>query len=166
MKYLKYLLTLVAVTGALTVSAKADLQFLGAEAFPGDNSPANNLTELQKFTSTDVGEFVLCLNVEDAGGVDHTISVMDGEFLVLHYGKGSGGTAKGGSLEFFQVINGETSVTVSGSPNAQDPFATGGLSSIRGFCPPGSHVPDSGTTAMLLGSALAGLGLVRRYVKR
>jgi hypothetical protein len=27
-------------------------------------------------------------------------------------------------------------------------------------------VPDSGTTAMLLGSALTGLGLVRRYLKR
>ena len=29
-----------------------------------------------------------------------------------------------------------------------------------------THVPDSGATAMLLGSALAGLGLVRRYLKR
>jgi len=31
---------------------------------------------------------------------------------------------------------------------------------------PGTHVPDSGTTAMLLGGALAGLSLVRRYLKR
>jgi hypothetical protein len=28
------------------------------------------------------------------------------------------------------------------------------------------HVPDSGATAMLLGSALAGLGVMRRYLKR
>ena len=31
---------------------------------------------------------------------------------------------------------------------------------------PGGRVPDSGTTAMLLGTALAGLGVVRRYLKR
>jgi hypothetical protein len=30
----------------------------------------------------------------------------------------------------------------------------------------GNNVPDSGTTAMLLGSALTGLGAVRRYLKR
>ena len=30
----------------------------------------------------------------------------------------------------------------------------------------GGHVPDSGTTAMLLGSALAGLGVMGRYLKR
>ena len=29
-----------------------------------------------------------------------------------------------------------------------------------------THVPDSGATAMLLGSALAGLGLMHRYLKR
>jgi VPDSG-CTERM motif len=175
MKPLKYLLTLAAVTVALTLSAKADLVFLGAEAFPGDNSPANNLIELQNFTQTlippiDTTGFVLCDNIEDlpedAG--DQTITVMDGEFLVVHYGTGKGGSNPGGSLEFFQVQNGETQVTVPGNGNVagDDPFGHGGISSIRGFCPPGTHVPDSGTTAMLLGSALAGLGLVRRYLKR
>ncbi len=34
------------------------------------------------------------------------------------------------------------------------------------FNEPLPPLPDSGTTAMLLGSALAGLGLVRRYLKR
>jgi hypothetical protein len=33
-------------------------------------------------------------------------------------------------------------------------------------CAGGGGVPDSGTTAMLLGSALTGLGVVRRYLKR
>jgi hypothetical protein len=28
-----------------------------------------------------------------------------------------------------------------------------------------NHVPDGGTTAMLLGSALAGVGVLRRYLK-
>ena len=32
--------------------------------------------------------------------------------------------------------------------------------------PDGNHrVPDGGTTAMLLGSALAGVGVLRRYLK-
>ena len=78
--------------------------------------------------------------------------------------KGKGGTAKGGSYEFFQVINGETNVTVPGTGTSE--FGHGGISSIREFCPPGTNVPDSGTTALLLGSALTGLGVVRRYIKR
>src|SRR6266550_2461071 len=61
-------------------------------------------------------------------------------------------------------VNGETSVDV--PLTGPGPFGFGGISSIREFCPPGTHVPDSGTTAMLLGSALTGLGLVRRYLKR
>ena len=31
--------------------------------------------------------------------------------------------------------------------------------------PDGNRVPDGGTTAMLLGSALAGVGVLRRYLK-
>ena len=37
---------------------------------------------------------------------------MAGSYLVIHYGKGKGGSSKGGGLEFYQVINGETSVDV------------------------------------------------------
>ena len=35
----------------------------------------------------------------------------------------------------------------------------------EGFGPPPPPVPDSGTTAMLLGSALVGLGAIRRFIK-
>ena len=167
MKPIKYLLTLAAVMGALTVSAKADLNFLGAVSFFDNkpNSPAANLVALGNF-GVDTTGLGLCGNFENLSG-NQTITVEDGEFLVVHYGKGSGGTAKGGSLEFFQISAGETSVTVPGFPNAGDTFATGGISSIRGFCPGAPPpVPDSGTTAMLLGSAVAGLGLLRRYLKR
>jgi len=160
MKTLKYLLTLAAVTGALTLSAKADLLPIGAEAFPGHNSPASNLIELGKFTDTT--GLVLCDNFENLNGEDTTITVDPNSFLVVHYGKGPDGSAKGGGLEFFQVINGETSVTVPGTGSSE--FGNGGISSVRVFCP--GTVPDSGTTAMLLGSALTGLGLVRRYLKR
>jgi hypothetical protein len=167
MKLSKYLLAIAALTVALTVSAKADLKFLGAEAFTegGNNSPAQNLIELGNFVDTT--GFTLCGNFEDLNGGDQNIDVMAGSYLVVHYGKGKGGSSKGGSLEFYQVINGETNVTVPGTGNVggNDPFGHGGISSIREFCPP-STVPDSGTTAILLGSALTGLGLVRRYLKR
>src|SRR5207248_8328090 len=154
MKSLKYLLTVAAVTGALTLSAKADLLFLGAESFQdgGNNSPDQNLIELGNFVDTT--GFTLCDNFEELNGGDQNIDVMAGSFLVVHYGKGKGGTSKGGSLEFFQVINGETNVTVPGT--GTDQFGHGGISSIREFCPP-TAVPDSGATAILLGSALTGL---------
>jgi hypothetical protein len=165
MKSLKYLLTLAAVTGALTISAQAHLNFLGDVDFFSHkpNSPDANLAALASF-GVDTTGLTLCGNFENLSG-DTTISVMPGAYLVVHYGKGSGGDSKGGSLEFFQVVDGETSVTVPGFPNPADTHATGGISSIREFCNMG-HVPDSGATAMLLGSALTGLGLMRRYLKR
>jgi hypothetical protein len=167
MKLSKYLLAIAALTVALTVSAKADLLFLGAEAFTegGNNSPDQNLIELGNFVDTT--GFVLCGNSDngDFGNpITNPISVMAGSFLVIHYGKGPDGSSKGGGLEFYQVINGETSVDVPLTGTSE--FGNGGISSIREFCPPGTGVPDSGTTAMLLGSALTGLGLVRRYLKR
>ena len=168
MKSLKCLLTIAAVTGALTLGAKADLLFLGAESFKdgGNNSPPQNLIELGNFVDTT--GFTLCDNFEDLRSGDQNIDVEAGSFLVVHYGKGKGGSSKGGSLEFYQVINGETNVTVPGTGNVggNDPFGHGGISSIREFCPPDHHVPDSGATVMLLGSALTGVGLVRHYLKR
>jgi VPDSG-CTERM motif len=167
MKLLKYFVAVAALTVALTLSAEAHLDFLGAVGFDTqpNNNPDSNLAALGDFLGQDVSNFTLCGNFEDLNGGDQNIDVMAGSFLVVHYGKGSGGSSTGGSLEFFQVVDGETNVTVPGFPNAKDPFATGGISSIREFCPPTS-APDSGTTAMLLGSALAGLGLVRRHLKR
>ena len=165
MKPLKYILAIAAVTVAFIVPAKADLDFLGAVSFFENkpNSPAANLIALGNF-GVDTTGFVLCGNFENLSETDQNINVMAGAFLVVHYGKGSGGSSKGGSLEFFQVINGETNVTVPGKGTSV--FGNDGISSIREFCPPGTNLPDSGTTAMLLGSALTGLGLVRRYWKR
>ena len=89
--------------------------------------------------------------------------------VVLQGGFAARSRLRPGSLEFFHVVAGETTVTVPGfanGPTNPDTHAAGGISSIREFCPPGTNLPDSGTTAMLLGSALTGLGLVRRYWKR
>lgn len=164
MKSLKYLVAIVALTGALTVSAKADLMFLGAVDFNnGPNSPAANLAALEAF-GVDTTGLTLTTNLENLNG-DQTITVVPGEFLVVHYGVGPGGTGAGGSLEFFQVIMGQTEVTVPGMGNVAglDPFGHGGISSIRGFSSPG--VPDGGATVMLLGAGLSALGIVRRYLK-
>jgi len=167
MKLSKYLLAIAALTVALTVSAKADLKFLGADSLASqpNNNPDSNQAALAAFLGKPVDDFVLIGNSDNGDfgkPITNPISVMAGAFLVVHYGKGDGGTSKGGGLEFFQVINGETSVDV--PLFGTSVFGKGGISSIREFT--GPSVPDSGTTAMLLGSALTGLGLVRRYLKR
>jgi hypothetical protein len=164
MKMIKYTLTLLALVGALAVSAKADLMFLGAVPFGPNNNPDTNKAALEDFLGHSVGDLI-----DDFSGsqLHGAVNVTPGEFFVVHYGKGKGGSAKGGSFEFFQVINNETSVTFpqhGNGPTNPDPYGHGGISSARGF--PGPSAPDSGATVMLLGGALAGLGLVRHYLKR
>ena len=163
MKSIKYLLTIAAVTAALTLSAKADLMFLGAVPFGPNNDPDTNKSVLEDFLGHPVGDLID--NFEPGSALSGPVDVTPGEFFVVHYGKGKGGSAKGGSWEFFQVINGETSVTFPqfGNLAGPDPYGHGGISSARGF--PG-ETPDSGATVMLLGGALTGLGLLRHYLKR
>jgi hypothetical protein len=166
MKALKYLTVVAALTVGLALTAKADLMFLGAAPKIGNNNPDSNQAALGVFLGVDTSDFILCGNFEEVNG-RVTIDVMPGAYLVVHYGTGKGGSNSGGSWEFFQVINGETSVTVPGKGNVagNDPYGHGGISSIREFCPPNT-APDSGATAMLLGGALTGLALLRRYMKR
>lgn len=161
MKALKYLFAISAVACALTLSAKADLMFLGAVPFGPNNNPDTNKSVLEAFLGHPVGPLID--NFES--GLNVSVDVTPGEFFVVHYGKGSGGSAKGGSFEFFQVVNGETNVTFPqfGNEAGNDPYGHGGISSARGFS---GGVPDSGATVMLLGGVLAGLGLVRRYLKK
>ena len=77
----------------------------------------------------------------------------------------------GGSANFYTVTADEGVVSDPNNPFIIHTPDNGGcqlpnISHIQVFCCPGGTVPDSGMTAMLLGSALAGLGLVRRYLKR
>src|SRR5437879_2248021 len=112
MKSLKFLFAIVALTGALAISANADLMILGAVAFPGGpggNSPNNNHDALEAFLGFDPG--TLTNNFEDAGVLSGAVSVTPGEFFVVHYGRGEGRSNPGGSWEFFQVVSNETSVT-------------------------------------------------------
>ena len=166
MNKLKYLFAVAALTGALTMSAKADLQFLGATPFTGDNSPANNQVQLGLFLGVDTSGFTLATNLENLSG-NQMLTLTVGEYLVVHYGRGRGGSNPGGSWEFFQVVN-NGMVTVPGTgngPTNPDPYGHGGISSIRGFLAP-TGVPDGGTTVMLLGAALGSLGMARRFLKK
>jgi hypothetical protein len=165
MKSLKYILAMLAVTSALAISARADLLFLGAVPFGDNNNPDSNHDALVAFLGSDPGPLNDAHNYES--GLSGAVDVFPGEYFVVHYGKGKGGSSKGGSWEFFQVINGETSVTFPqfGGEAGNDPYGHGGISSARGFGGE-QRTPDSGTTVMLLGSALTGLGLVRRYLKK
>jgi hypothetical protein len=167
MKSLKYLLAVAALMGAFALSAQAHLEFVGAVSFESqpNNNPDSNLAALGGFVDTT--GFVLCGNSDDGdfgNPITNPISVMAGSYLVIHYGKGNDGSSKGGGIEIYHVVDGETSVDV--PLFGTSGFGNGGISSIREFCGPTVTAPDSGTTAMLLGSALAGLGLVRRYLKR
>lgn len=168
MKTLKYLLAVLALTGALAISAEAHLQFLGAIDFGnGPNSPDNNHTVITDFLGFDPGP--LNTNLEDLNGNGGPFTVIPGEFFIVHYGKGKGGTGSGGSWEFFRVVDGETSVTFPASgngPDNPDPYGHGGISSARGFGG-GETTPDSGTAAALLGLGLTGLaGLRARFGRK
>jgi hypothetical protein len=160
MKPLKYLIAIAALMGALTLPAKADLMFLGFTDLGSqpNNNPNSNLAALGKLLGVDVSGFTLEANIEDASGVDILLNVTPGSYLVVHYGG-----PLGGSLEFFQVINGETQVTVPGNPNPLDTFANpNSLGSIREFS--SLAVPDGGGAVTLLGAALCALGIARRFI--
>ena len=169
MKSLKYILAVLALTGALAISAKADLMFLGAVPFGPNNNPDTNQSALEAFLGHPVGDLIDNFENLDTPPNNGPFDVTPGEFFVVHYGKGSGGTTKGGSFEFFQVIKGETSVTFPASgngPTNPDPYGHGGISSARGF-PGEQNTPDSGTTAALLGLGLTGLaGLRARFGRK
>ena len=107
MKVMKYLCVVAAIASALTLSAKADLMFLGAIPFTdgGNNSPDTNHDVLVTFLGFDPGPLNDNHNYES--GLDGAVDVFPNEYFVVHYGKGKGGTSKGGSLEFFKVITGK-----------------------------------------------------------
>jgi len=170
MRKLKYLIAVSVLTSVLTFSAKAaftidpSLTFVGALAKIGSNSPAANLAALTSL-GVDTTGFGL---VADFSNLGSPVSDTPGDYIVVHFGKGSGGSNPGGSLEFFLVNAGFTSDLLPqfGGVAGPDPFGTGGISSAREFGPGGTPVPDGGATVMLLGAGVAGLGLVGRRLKR
>jgi VPDSG-CTERM motif len=92
---------------------------------------------------------------------NHPVSLTGFDYAVIHYGKGPGGTGKGGGIVFY-YLNGMTGdftfANLGSGPNG-----FGGISSVRLFTSDGAtSVPDGGATVMLLEIALGGLALVKR----
>ena len=83
-------------------------------------------------------------------------------YAVIHYGSGPGGTP-GGGIAFFSIMGDGTFDFPS---KGLGPNGLGGFSSLDLFMCEPDQVPDGGATAMLLGAALGGIGLLRCYVKR
>jgi hypothetical protein len=84
------------------------------------------------------------------------------DYAVLHYGVGNGGVpGSGGGVEVF-FLNGATEFTF--PANGSGPNGFGGFSSLTLFAGPGVGVPlgvpDGGSTVLLLGFVLSGLGLL------
>jgi hypothetical protein len=77
---------------------------------------------------------------------------------------GSEAGSHGDQLYRFYGVSADETVSGSGTVVFDNPVK--GISHISFFGCEGQSVPDSGTTAMLLGSALTGLGVMRRYLKR
>jgi hypothetical protein len=97
---------------------------------------------------------------EGAAALD-PISVVTGDYLVLHYGVGPDGDpgTGGGLVAIYALSDGMFQAPATGS----GPNGTGGLSFVRLWDhDQPNDVPDGGATAMLLGGVLSGIALLRR----
>jgi hypothetical protein len=85
--------------------------------------------------------------------------VLAGDYLVLHYGAGPGGTPQGGLvIVYFDADQASYAVPATGS----GPNGNGGISFARLF----DHtVPDGGATLMLLSLGMLGLSSMARFKK-
>lgn len=140
------------------------------------NNAANNLFRLQTYgvdpynlanpgsplpTPLLAGSLDLASNDQSAAN-----SLSGFDYAVLHYGVGPGGIGGGGGVAFY-YLNGMTSFLFPATglgPNGNGGFSTLTLFTSTNGAPRG--VPDGGMTVMLLGAALAGLGTMRRFMKR
>ena len=126
------------------------------------NNQASNFFRLQNVVDNynlpspeSVGAIDLSSNVVSAGGL------IGFDYAVLHYGKGSGGIGQGGGVAFY-YLDGASEFTfpaIGKGPNGLGGFST--LTLFRGNDPTTS-VPDSGSTLMLLGTALGLIAVARR----
>jgi hypothetical protein len=172
MKALKYAVLLAALASGLVLPAKADLigpfgdipkNGTGIGGGNSDNQ-ANNFFRLQNFIAANptfgsLGTPTLDGAEQVSTPLDEPVDLTGFSYAVVHYGSGPGGTP-GGGVAFFQITNNLDTFPQSGS----GPNGFGGISRVDLFAStPG--VPDGGATVMLLGAALTGLGLVRRYLK-
>ena len=190
MNKLKYTVLLLALCAGMTSLASATLTLVGT------GKPANENPEtVEDFFQAQTGltNAIDCLRVdEQASGTSFTSPTgLGGTVTVDFVATASGQVAnvtfdltgigqvicgffvfggnRGGNLYTVSADEGVKN-TVGFTINAplagkSGMFAT--ISHIDIFCcPSGQRVPDGGTTVMLLGAGLSGLGLMRRLVKR
>jgi len=176
MKPLKYIALIAALAAGLALTAKADLILSPFGDVPkngtgigggNSNNAENNFFRLQQYiianpTFGSLGTPTFDGAERLTSNLGQPVDLTGFCYAVVHYGVGRGGVSgSGGGVAFFQITNDSDTFPQNGS----GPNGFGGISSVDLFkCVPG--VPDSGTTAMLLGGALAGLALARRYLKR
>ncbi len=82
------------------------------------------------------------------------------DYIFLHWGG-----SHGGSVQAF-YIGGETGTFTFDNSLIGTGNAVGGLSSYSFYGPETKSVPDFGSTALMLGAALSGLGLMTRRLKK
>jgi hypothetical protein len=95
---------------------------------------------------------------ENLNGNGPTINVVAGDYVVLHYGVGTGGVQGSGGGLVALFFNADQSFDV--PDNGSGPNGFGGISFVEIWDHNG--VPDGGMTLALLGGGLIGLGLIRR----
>jgi hypothetical protein len=172
MKALKYTILIAALASGLTLTAKADLILSPFGDIPkngtgigGGNSDnqANNFFRLVTYIAANptfgsLGTPTLTGAEEVLTPLNEPVDLTSFSYAVVHYGAGPGGTP-GGGVAFFQITNNLDTFPQNGS----GPNGFGGISRVDLFASiPG--VPDGGPAVMLLGAALCGLGIARRYI--
>ncbi len=172
---LKYIMLIGLLCAGLTTLARANVNDLGESDLANNGDKA----ELAGFIAAGGdADATLCFKSDEPGSIngggsitfsvngDNTLHVewdLTGtNHLVCGFGTkdGAGNLVHYYSVDADQGVTGSADLIVPGN-------GASALSHLDVFCCPGGvTTPDSGTTAMLLGGALTGLGVVRRYLKR
>jgi VPDSG-CTERM motif len=187
MNKIKYIaVVLISIAGLGLQQAKADVitfvgQFTSANQDPGSILAVANANGVDSFggddmdLSVDVRLTSSTTSVTNSFGTFSFTQTATGTELVS-FDIASGFVLAGiaihdgsGNVDNYYSVNDETFGTLEGpvvTPNAGNGLP-GGLSNLDFLLEPsGATVPDGGTTVMLLGAGLSGLGLVRRFLKR
>jgi len=173
MKSLKYIALVGLLCAGLTSLARATLTDLGEQtlANSGDKTELNEFIALSGDTDATIcaktdgftdstGVFTITLNADNTIQVSWDLTGTGREVCGFATKDGLGLVEHFYSVSADEGISGSFTLAVPGKGGSA-------LSHLTVFCCPGGvHTPDSGTTAMLLGGALTGLGVLRRYLKR
>jgi hypothetical protein len=138
-----------------------------AQNIPGNGlGSANVLSWLQLDVSTYDSNLGMSLvappnNSTYTAEGDNSVTVDAGDYLVLHYGAGQGGSSSGGLVALYFATTTDYSVPQNGS----GPNGFGGISFVSLYTSGTTTVPDGGSTIFLLGAALTGLAILFRWNK-